>query len=491
MTLPIVSIILAISASYMAFRWKDEVLHPAFWTNVGFVGYSISGLYFSAFGVEKARFLNLAGVTSDVYSLLSWSAIIVLTSFVMSNAGFYLGDKITKGREFVKPRFNSGLSDEVIILGRAGSLVLIFCGLIYYIHFADRVAGGIGQLFSQVAAYNYLTAAAGMSALPLHLIYGGAFLWLLTWAASARRQWVGLIFVPLSALVMLSTGRITLANVYAFSSILTFLLLYRGRVGWRAFGVGFAVLAPINITFFFWRQYSSYVFAGKKDEFVLTKPIPDHVPPMPDQVSHVPETILQAPSSFDVLFMRMEGSIASLMTKMKYVIDWLVGGGNTPDLQQIALITKGIEDGDINLKYGETFGYWLQNLLSSRIGQDLGEPSSVGHVIKSVYFPDTVGAPVPGIIGEAIINFGYVGPLFLVALCAAAVMLYRAAISSGSAFVVLSYCLFLVGVWALLCKVDSSSLLGLLRMILPYTAAWGAVVLADKIWSVAGAKRVT
>jgi hypothetical protein len=173
---------------------------------------------------------------------------------------------------------------------------------------------------------------------------------------------------------------------------------------------------------------------------------------------------------------------SSVTDKIKYVFDGLVGGGNLPDPQQIALIMKGLRDGDLHLRHGETFLFWLQNLLASRVGSDAADPSSVGYLVKDAYFPDIVGAPVPGIIGEALINFGYFAPIFILALCASAVLIYKAAARSGQAIVVLCYSLFLIGVWALLCKVDSSALLGLVRMIAPFGAAWVGVLLFDQVW---------
>lgn len=101
------------------------------------------------------------------------------------------------------------------------------------------------------------------------------------------------------------------------------------------------------------------------------------------------------------------------MERFNYILRALVGGGNLPDLQQLILIVNGLIEGRLQLTYGATFFDWIINLARSRIGGADELPPSVGYRILHAYFPGKNGGPTPGIIGEVILNFGFLAPIAL------------------------------------------------------------------------------
>lgn len=449
---------LLVGSFFGLYIYRNDALHPAFWTNLGFVGYAVAGFYYSAFGYQNAVFLNLAKF--DVEGRQAWflmALAIAALGLVVFNLAFKLGDHHSGVPKKVSP--NTSLPPTVLFFGKVAALILIVLGLMYYVYFADRVAGGIMPMIGQVGAYPHIVAASGLSSLPFHLIYGGALLWLLTWLQRKQQVWVGLLFIPVSAFVILSTGRIASANAYLFSAILFFIYTSRGRADWKIFGAALAALLPINIAYYFFREYTSYAYVGRVQDFPL----------------FAEDSAIQVgPDVAGALFPQME--------RFNYILRALVGGGNLPDLQQLILIVNGLIEGRLQLTYGATFFDWIINLARSRIGGADELPLSVGYRILHAYFPGKNGGPTPGIIGEVILNFGFLAPIALFGIGYGMTRIY-AAMQNSRSLLQLLYCIFIVSIWALLLKVDSSLLDGYLWMAVPISLCWMGLILISKVLS--------
>ncbi|WDR07287.1 hypothetical protein PSQ90_07670 [Devosia rhodophyticola] len=452
------SFVLLAGSLFGMYLYRRDALHPAFWTNLGFVGYAVAGFYYSAFGYQNATFLNLAGF--DAEGRRGWfvmALLIAAIGLIVFNLGFKLGDR--HSGPLKKSSVKEALPAPVLVFGKVSAVALILLGLAYYFYFADRVAGGVMPMIGQVGAYPHLVAAAGLSALPFHFVYGGALLWLLTWIQDRRLNWLSLAFVPVAALVILSTGRIAYANAYLFSALLFFVYVTRGYAGWKTFGSSLVVLLPINVGYYFFREYTSYAYIGKPEQFPL------FADPVPNFTS--------TPSIF--------GNLSPVMEKMEYVFRALIGGGNVPDLQQIILIVHGLIEKRLQLTYGTTFFDWIINLAGSRVGEPDAAPLSVGYRILNAYFPEKNGGPTPGIIGETILNFGFLAPLAIFCIAYCMTRIYAVINNSRSLLIQLLYCIFLVSIWALLIKVDSSLLDGYLWMIVPISLCWVSLVIMSKV----------
>jgi hypothetical protein len=471
------SVILLTASLAGVFRYRNDILHPAFWTNVGFVGYAIGGLFFSIFGFNKALFLNLAkfGLNDREY----WFAIALLIAgagLCVFNLGFFFADKHVAIRKAPLIVSNTTLPPPIVLLGKVSAIILIALGLAYYVYFANRVAGGILPMVGQVGAYPHLVEAAGLSSLPFHLLFGGALLWLMMWLSTDRHRWIGFIFIPIGALVTLSTGRIAAANAYLFSAVLFYAFVVTGRAGWKTFATGFICFLPINIVYYFFRDYTSYAYIGTPEKFpLLLKP-----DPTPPWVTSGTSSAFRWLGDF-AAFHWLGDFLAKYWSKTSYILQSLIGGGNIPDLQQLILIVSGLTDGRLKLEYGATYFDWLVNLIESRVGFSDTNIQSVGYRILHAYFPAKNGGPTPGMIGEAILNFGVFAPVALFAIAYSIVRIYAAVARSESMFFRLIYCQFLVNTWALLLKVDSSLLQGYLWLVAPIAICWLGLLFLGKL----------
>jgi hypothetical protein len=480
--LALLSLLLLIISVSMAWSYRRAIVHPGFWTNLGFCGYAVGGFFYAISGFDGAKFLNLAKIDIDRGYWFSVAMAIVIAGSLCCNLGFWSADRrinrngllVSGGHELVNP-----FPQSILLLGRIGALVLIFLGVGYWLYFGQMIAGGILNQFANVAAYRYLAAKAGMSALPFHLAYAGIELWMLLSILTVRNRWLGLIFIPLGMIMILSTGRIALANAFGVSAVTAYILCTRGSVNWKTFAIAFVALAPINVSFYFFRQYSSYLYIGRAKNFPLLAdtPLPaTPSAPLPATPSAPLPTTPPVNDGASVAWNWWDYAESwigyDLSGKIDYIMRSLIGGGNVPDLQQIILIVKGLLDGRLSLEYGATYFDWLHNLLGSRIGAPNTGIQSVGYRILEVYFPAKVGGPTPGMIGEAILNFGIAAPIALFVFTYGMTLLYGAVAKSSSVFTKLIYCKFLIGIWALFLKVDSSLLLGFLWIAGPISVCW-------------------
>lgn len=458
----VASILLIALCLASAFLYRNDILHPAFWANAVLSGYGVGGVFYHVYGVDRATFLNLAHFDQSRAPWLVAAIGLVFLGWLSANFGFTAANRHGGFRHLPKggvlAAVDSG-SKRTFICFAAASMVL---GFVYWLYFASAVAGSVAGLFINVAAVPYLVAKVGITSLPIHFFYAGALLWLASYIPQASKAWVGLIFLPLGMLVILSFGRISAANAFALSGLLSFLFVVRGKVKWPIAVAALGVLMPLNIAFYFFRIYSSYRYIGRPDDFPLMQDIPTSLD-IPTQ---------DAPAGSPVGF--------GIYQRITYILENLIGGGNVPDLQQIVLIVSGLFDGRLGLTFGSTYFDWLRNLLNARIGVSGEEIHSVGYRILNAYFPDKIGGPTPGMIGEAILNFG---PLFFVlvaALCYLVARVYLTISESSSVFAKILYCIFLLNFWALFIKVDSSLVLDLIWAIGPFIALIMTALLADR-----------
>lgn len=469
------SLVLFLAAFYGGYQHRNNILHPGFWTNLGFLGYAIGGVYYFAFGYENAIFLNLAGI--DPSSRGEWFLLAmttVLCGFLVCNLGFYYGDRCSQ--RYLEPSsvnvVRRSFPSTLQIWGGLVAIVLTVLGVLYWIYFARQIAGGVILLFQNVAAYRYLAADAGLSALPFHLAYGGALFWMLICLDTKKNHSIALILLPIGTVMILSTGRIALANGFAFSGILTYYFVLNGAVSWKVFAGALIFLFPFNVVYYFFRIYTSYVYIGKAENFELLKSNSDVRASQPtngDEITASP-SIFEKSEGFSY-FIDAE-LVAALIYKVKYILRALIGGGNVPDLQQIVLVFHGLFEGRLHLALGSTYFDWLRNLSGVRIGGPNEGVHSVGYRILAAYFPQKAGGPTPGMMGEAILNFGFLAPLAVFAFCFLMAVVFARASRSQSLLVKLLYCQFLIGIWALFLKVDSSLLLGYLAAAGPISLCW-------------------
>lgn len=471
----VLSLIILCAAAYFAFKYRHDVLHPAFWTNLGFGGYALGGFYYALWGFQNAYFLNLAKVDADRESWFVLSTLIVLGGLITCNFAFWLADRRLARIEIRagSATLVSPFPDEILLLAKIIAIIFLTLGVAYWLYFAHVIAGGVFAQFANVAAYRYLAADAQMSALPFHFAYLGIELWMLLWLFDPRYRSVGLLFIPIGMIIILSTGRIALSNAFGFAAILAYLFATHDKVDWRFFAVTFTAMAPINIAFYFFRQYSSYRYIGRPQDF-----------PLAENVAVSNSAMVATPRREGVEAWLEPIAAPELIGKISYIAKGLIGGGNVPDLQQIILIVKGLLDGRLVLEYGATYVDWIQNLLGSRIGSPNTGIQSTGYRVLEAYFPQKVGGPTPGMIGEAILNFGPLAPFALFAFAFLMTLLYSSAVRSRSVLARLLYCKFLIGIWALFLKVDSSLLLGFLWAAAPIVLCWFGLSLLARLLKV-------
>lgn len=434
------SILLLIAALWTALGYRRDVLHPGFWTNIGFIGYAAGGLYYVAYGYDGASFLNLADFKDEERAWwFDFAIVIVWAGYLTCNAGFWVAnacfqvrrlDPVVAAARMMPP------PAAVRTMAKYAAIFLIIAGTGYWLYVAQRLSGGVFGLFQNVAVYRYLVADASLTILPYHLAYAGIQMWMLAWLGEKRGRAMGLFFIPLGVVMILTTGRISLAGGFGLSALLAYFMIVRGGVTISLISRLFFAIIPLSVAFYFYRQMTSYVYIGKEQNFALLE-------------------------NSDYAF----GDYV-ISYKYDYILTNIFGGGNIPDLQQIILIVKGMRDGVLSLAWGGTYIDWISNALSRNSIQ------SVGYRILNAYFPDKIGGPTPGMIGEAILNFGYFWFIIIFIFCFIMTMIYVSSFVSRSYIIKILYCKFLIGIWALFIKVDSSLLLGYIWSAFPLLIAW-------------------
>lgn len=437
-----ISFVVICLSLYFIAGYRKDVMHPGVWTNLAFLAYAASGLYFVFFGFDRAFFLEEANISDDdVYQYLNISMIYVLISFIFCNIGFFSSDVIWRTRGVIREEGEIFPNIKHIIFAFIGGILVIVGGF-SWIYISLQMAGGVVSLFRNVAAFRYLAEDSGVSTLPYHLAYAGIMMWMIAFLSRRNGKIIGLLFVPLGVIMILSTGRITQAGVFGLSSLLAYFVSKNGIVRLKSLILILFPFMTSLISYFFYRQFTSYRFSGKEDGFSISG--------SGNYVNY----------------------IYSVFDNILYNI---FGKGNALDLQQISLILNGLDANLIEYKYGLTYFDWVFTLF------DRNNVISVGIRVKEAFFPDMVGAPVPGMIGEAIMNFGYMFPVVLFIFCISSSCLYYVYLSSRSVLVKVLYCKFIVGFWAIFMKVDSSNVLVFLWSIVPLLIVYLFAVLMGSI----------
>lgn len=420
-----VIILLWLSSLFGVRRHSKDVLHPFFWTNFMFLLYAVSFTYIYVMNVSGAKFLELAGVYHLSEEQILYAATACLMGKVAVEAvGPWMRTKLSRPLEIP-------IKQSVpLFLARALAGAAFAVGFTYWVYVMLVVNGGSLNIFRNIGVWEYVIADAGLTILPYHLVFAASHLWFLSCvfpsnSSNVKTPLKSFAFYPFSVLISLTTGRLSASILLLFVPMLAFYFIRLGHVPLRKLR-GIIVLGGVFIvSMYFYRSYTSFIYIDRPEDFLF--------------------------------------SDRSLLSEVLFQV---IGSGNVPDPQQIILIQMAMERGAIPLQFGSSYFDWAYNLLR------LGPTRSVGYLVHGVYFPLKSGGPTPGMIGEAIVNFGpfFIFPLVIIGYLA--VKFYFFARKSQSGFVRLVYCIFLMNFWALFVKVDSSLIGGFLWAFIPLSLLW-------------------
>lgn len=423
-TLILIIFVLSVSG---IIHYARDVSHPYFWTNLFFLLYGISLVYLLIKGSDGARFLEMAGFSADFNDyLLATATIICIAKLAIELMGRGFAHTA-----FVPSRHYKITSSDLFLL-RLLALLSFFAGFAYWIYVIKVTTGGSYNILSNIGVFKHVIKDSGLSTIYFQFTYIGAQLWFLTYFIKDRGHniWKYALYIPAIAM-MLSTGRLSETLAMLLTPFFFTMFNNTGQVPMhrskKLMGIG-----SIAILFlFFYRQYTSYSYIGKVDDFL---------------------------------------ALIDIKNIGDYFFASVIGTGNLPDPQQIMLILDGISTGRLSLTYGLTYFDWVHNLVSS------DQVQSVGYRILNAYFPDKVGGPTPGATGEALLNFGPFYWLFLMLAGYGFVLFQRKAKRSPSILLRFVYIKSLLHFWALYIKVDSSLLLGLMWQVVPISIVWLIIV---------------
>ncbi|MFS1525551.1 O-antigen polymerase [Microbulbifer sp. 2304DJ12-6] len=401
---------LLIVASGLFIRGND-IFSPLTWFSITYFGYVVGGVYYSFGEANYGKFLILTETPLEVVSgYMVVSLLWAITCYFMFCFGYGIfsvrssfSAKIGAADLFMRPEFSR--------VAHCLIPVLLIIGFFYWVYVAYEAAGGILGLVVKFQAFRHLIADKNISTLPYHLYYAGIFLWLLVLVKDSGK--IGFLFILLSfvgLVINLTQGRIMLSITFVLAQMFFVGL----AMGDRAKGVklvfNICLLGSVAVFVYFLRILSNYYFIGS-DAAVI---------------------------SGGVDFFRD-------------FFDKMVGSGNVADLQQLLIIFR-TWSWDEPL-FGVTYFDWIGNSFGHLVGV---EPSSIGLTIKEIYFPVSSGAPTPGAIGEAFVNFSVLGPFFMMFVGAFFALLYRSVKRSGSYLLLMIYSIFLARFVLLYPKVDST-----------------------------------
>ncbi len=381
-----------------------------------YVGYALGGYYYANSGGDFGRFIEFTSIPQDkVVDLFQYALIYAFFSYL----SFGLGYVIFKQKIAFIHRHRSGgfwpfFGQYYLLL----VVPFLLIGVVYWYWIALVTAGGLVNMLLYFQAFTHLVSDAGVTTLPYHFYHAGIYIWLLGLVVTGKK--VGSTFILLSLLgmvIIMSQGRITVAITFIISQLFFIALIdVRNR---KKILFYFAVLMGFAFFVYFLRLLSNGLFIGAEVDLVG-----------------------------------------------KGFLKEMIGRGNVADLQQLVLIFHTFTLDKLML--GATYLDWLRNT----VGQFFGfEPSSVGLMIKSLYVPDTSGAPVPGAIGEAYANFGVAAVAMMFFIGAAFAGLYRFVMKKGSLFLLLIYAVFLAKFVFIYPKVDSTMMVNFLWGVMPFVVA--------------------
>ncbi|WP_169327923.1 O-antigen polymerase [Pseudoalteromonas sp. NEC-BIFX-2020_015] len=398
----------------------DDFYSPLSMFSIMYLGYAIGGFYYSGathnFG-KFVGFLNLQ--SSTVVDLMRVSLIYAIICFLCFGVGYSL----FKEKVRFKDSFSiNGFWCFYVRYYRILVIPFLIVGLVYWYWIAHVTAGGMLNMLMYFQAFRHLVEDANVSTLPYHFYYAGIYLWLLAIHIKGEPVTKFFLFCSIVGLVInLSQGRITLAITFLFSQMF-FFALKDENLRKKVF-IYFISLMSFAFVVYFLRMLSNSLFIGA------------------------------------------DGSALD-----KNIFEVIIGGGNVADLQQLVIIfhTYSVNEANVGLTYFD----WIRNTLGQFFGM---KPSSIGLTIKQLYVPESSGAPTPGAIGEAYVNFNIAGPLFMFFVGLAFTFIYKYVMKSGSPLLLLIYSIFLARFIFIYPKVDSTMFINFLWGATPFLLGVGFI----------------
>lgn len=406
------------------FAKNNDLFSPINWFSASYFGYVLGGVYFSYDNIGNGRFFNLANIAENdaAYYLIlaqAW-AIVNYFAFVIGYSVGNTGSDYSDSYDF-SGKFNLFFEKTIPVV----IFVMFLCGFLYWVYLAYMLAGGPVAFLVNFAAFNHVIKESGLTTLPYHFVYAAIYLSAILSVVRKKSFSIFFYIASICAFMMIiSQGRISNAITFLLSLILIYFFSNRSRLKTSKIVAGVIALITLAFLILFLRVASSYHYIGSSPVFF--------------SLSNYFETCL--------LFIEM-----------------IVGWGNVADLQQLVLAFK---TWDISSSLmGVTYFDWFRNMFSS-----FGfEPTSVGIRILKIYFPDKIGGPTPGAIGELYVNFNIMGfmGMFFIGLVFARI--YNLVKRSGSIFLLFLYSAFLLKFVFLFAKVDSTVIVSFLWAVMPVT----------------------
>lgn len=379
---------------------NNDYLSPLTVFSIMYTGYAIGGYYYAFSTTSFGKFVDYTGIPRiRVVELMQYALFYSLVCYIL----FVLGYKMIKTNitfnKKQKSSFWSFFSKTYMYI----TIPFLAIGLLHWYRVAGQTAGNLYNLFLYFQAFTHLAKDAGITTLPYHFYTAGIYVWLLGITVANKKIGIPFIlFSILGMLIIITQGRITLAVTYLISQLVYFGLLNRKNKSKVLYLIVSLMLVAFSI--FFLRMLSNNLFIG--------------------------------------------GNLS--LSDLNF-IELIIGGGNVADLQQLVIIFSTF---DINSSFlGASYFDWMTNTFGGYFGIT---PASVGLTIKDLYLPDTSGAPTPGAIGEAYVNFNIAAPLIMFWIGAFFALIYNKAIKSGNVMWLLVYSIFLARFIFLYPKVDST-----------------------------------
>lgn len=411
--LPSLSLILILIISFSILFLNDsDYFSPLTIFSIMYTGYAIGGYYYANSSGYFGKFLAFMNLDSEyILELMRLSLVYAIVAYICLLFGYLLFKKRVL---FIDTQSKTKFW---VFFGQYYAIIVIpflFIGLGYWYWIAQVTAGGMLNLLIYFQAFRHLAEDANISTLPYHFYYAGIYLWLL--ALHVKGKDITKLFVLCSIIgfiMNLSQGRITLAVTFVLAQMF-FIALSDERKKKKIF-IYFLSLMSFAFVVYFLRILSNSLFIGSEAD----------------------------PLSNNLL-------------------DVIIGGGNVSDLQQLVIIFHSFDVNSSSL--GLTYLDWFRNSVGLYLGM---EPNSIGLTIKELYVPSTSGAPTPGAIGEAYVNFNIAGALVMFIFGMAFALIYRSSMRSGSPFILLVYSVFLARFIFIYPKVDSTMLVNFLWGVTP------------------------
>lgn len=413
---------------------RGDFFTPLFMFSVMFLGYGLGGVYYSYASDSFGKFVDFMALdTSSTVKLMEWGLIYATACYLCLSLGYWLAQSLTKGEAFVKRNtvekgFIRFFSKNYMFL----VVPLLFIGGLYWVYITHVTAGGIVEAVILFQVFPHLIKDAGLSTLPYQLYYAGIYLWILGIQISGKKVgWGFLLFSILGFIICITTGRIMLSLTYLMAQFF-FIALTNEHLKRRMILL-FVAMMSVGVVIYFLRILSNYLFIGENAGL-------------------------------------FEGGF------LDEFLFRIIGSGNVADLQQLVIIFYAFDINDLML--GSTYLDTIRNSLGGYLGL---EPSSVGLMLKENFFPVTSGAPTPGAIGEAFVNFNFAAPLFMFFVGFVFYRIHYFVLRLNNPILYFVYAMFLVRFVFMYAKVDSTMmanfLWGVTPMLLCLTLFYGGVLL--------------